>query len=198
MEEAQFQKPSSFRSIFSVSLEKDPELLGSYLGIGLFFLGALAYLSKSDYVGVFACFVLVAFFKFTLSNLRKFTEQRLILEASAEGIYFPHWNLYLPFNCVKSIAERSETGYIANLGAVTINSLNIFFEVPSEQLIDIRKNLIKRMSWARKLNQQGDRSLVSILIPFTVGKGKPLSFSKDEIFNNLNRMLSDFKSQNLI
>jgi len=159
--------------------------------MGLFFLAALVYMIKGDIIGIATSLIILALFKFRIDNLKKFIVQPVILEASEEGIFFPYCKLYLPFNCIQSIAEASEVSYMPNLGIVRINSLNINFEVSLENLTDLRKNLISKFSWAKKLNQQNGIVLVSIKIPFTVGKGKPLNFSKDQICYNLNRLLLD-------
>ncbi|OFW89064.1 MAG: hypothetical protein A3J37_03800 [Alphaproteobacteria bacterium RIFCSPHIGHO2_12_FULL_45_9] len=189
MKNTSFDKPSSFAPHFIVNLEKPLSLFGGYLTIGMFFLfGIMLFMIGKYDVAALSIGAMLLMYA-SIFHHKRMINERVIIAASTEGIYLQPFNLYVPFECVEGVFEETE-----RLRGYTIVSLKLYFYVPYGQLGYLRKKLIWRFSWPSLLRQESERCLVQIGIPYTVGKGQPLSYSKQEIAETLNMMAANYKN----
>lgn len=143
-----------------------------------------------DYVAAIGAGLLIGLFGYILRWINDRIDQPLLMEVSADGVYFYHWRLFIPFERIKSISENVETGLNPLLGSTKLKSLSICFEIPSAEFNHLRKTLVKGLSWPRKIREGQITALVSVNVPFTVGKGQPLNYSKEDLLDKLNLFLA--------
>ena len=140
-----------------IRIEKFLSLKGIFFAIPLLVMGGFVTLFQNNYLLAAACFIGIAGFIWLYHLHSNFRKNPIILIISDQGVTMPH-RRYEKFITWKNFLEiREDVAYGAFSGLSTkIVTLVLYF-----------------------CNKNGERK--KYFIPYTVGKGQPLNYSKEKI-----------------
>lgn len=185
-----FNRPLDSEPVFVVTVEHKLETWPFYMFIGLalffLFVGLLVHLTPLILCGTILLVVFSILFKSVLAAYKN-----PVFELFEQGIWLRSLCFYIPWENVQPTFEKTQDGILFIGGGgitVTIKNLILPVRINSPQYSKIRLRLLFRASTCRD-DQTGDM-IVGINLPFTVGKGRMLNISKEDLAQKLNEFIA--------